>query len=423
MILKTSARGGSATGGKNSKLETSAGFTLIELLIYIAIFSIVVVTMAGLLVSITQVGDKTTSSSEVSSQLNFVMQNIQRLVKNSSNIDITADISTSTLVLRMEDPAKDPTVIFLSSSTVYLEEGSSPTTSLTSGNVTVNYLNFKKISQYPGHDIVYVDLAITNNAPATSSQLTRTLSSAIARVSAATFDSGLVPGTGSNYDVGTTGSPWRNGYFSGVVGIGTTAPAFPLHIKTIGTDATIEINNTGGTASDWAIQSISGPAMGSTGAAFGIYSFTNSAYRLAINGSGSVGIGTVSPGYTLTVNGTAWVTGGAWSGSDIRWKKDIVPLTDVLAKVNQLQAVTFNWRQDEFPGMKFPSSSQIGFIAQDVKPLFPELVTTDNNGYEGISYEKFVPVLAEAIKELKAQNDALTVKVDELEKKIDTLSK
>jgi len=130
--------------------------------------------------------------------------------------------------------------------------------------------------------------------------------------------------------------------------------------------------------------------------------------------NGNVGIGTTGPGYTLTVSGTAWVTSGAWSGSDIRWKKDVVPLSDVLGKVNQLQGVKFDWRKDEFPKMNFPSGSQIGFIAQDVEPIFPELVTTDNNGYKGISYEKFVPVLTEAIKELNA-------KVDSQQKEIESL--
>ncbi|MCX6702627.1 MAG: hypothetical protein NTW60_02060, partial [Candidatus Wolfebacteria bacterium] len=96
MFLKTqNSRLRQGYGGQ-AKLKTIAAFTLVELIIYTAIFSIVSITMTSLLVSITKVGDRTNSASEVSSQLNFVMQNIQRLVKNASNIDIQSGVSTST---------------------------------------------------------------------------------------------------------------------------------------------------------------------------------------------------------------------------------------------------------------------------------------------------------------------------------------
>lgn len=133
--------------------------------------------------------------------------------------------------------------------------------------------------------------------------------------------------------------------------------------------------------------------------------------------TGNVGIGTINPGYTLTVTGTAWVTSGAWSGSDLRWKKDVSPLSaDTLAKVDQLRPVTFNWRQDEYPDNHFPDGRQIGFIAQDVEKIYPELVTTDNNGYKGISYEKMVPVLTRAIQEQQKQIDLLREEIQELKK-------
>ena len=133
--------------------------------------------------------------------------------------------------------------------------------------------------------------------------------------------------------------------------------------------------------------------------------------------TGNVGIGTTAPGYTLTVNGTAWVTSGAWSGSDIRWKKNIKPLENSLSKLLQLQGVGFNWKKDEYPDLKFNDGPQIGFIAQDVEKIFPELVTTDNNGYKGISYEKIVPVLTEAIKEQQKQIEELKARIEILERK------
>ena len=126
------------------------------------------------------------------------------------------------------------------------------------------------------------------------------------------------------------------------------------------------------------------------------------------------GTGTTSPGYTLTVSGTSWTTNNAWAGSDIRWKQNIVPLQSSLDKVMQLKPVNFDWRTSEFPDLHFTNGTQIGFIAQDVEKVIPELVTTDNNGYKGLSYERITSVLTGAIQEqqteintLKAKNEML----------------
>ena len=146
--------------------------------------------------------------------------------------------------------------------------------------------------------------------------------------------------------------------------------------------------------------------------------------------AGNVGIGTTTAGYNLTVNGTAWVTGGEWSGSDARWKKNVSPLSGSLDKILKLRGVSFEWRADEFPAVKFSPGGQIGFIAQEVKKVVPEIVTTDNSGYLGISYEKLVPVLTEALKEqqrqiekLKAANSKLESANERLESRITALEK
>ncbi|PIY59476.1 secretion protein Por, partial [Candidatus Wolfebacteria bacterium CG_4_10_14_0_8_um_filter_37_11] len=49
--------------------------------------------------------------------------------------------------------------------------------------------------------------------------------------------------------------------------------------------------------------------------------------------------------------------------------------------------------------------------------IFPELVTTDNNGYKGISYEKIVPVLTEAIKDQQKEIKELKARIEILERK------
>jgi hypothetical protein len=46
-------------------------------------------------------------------------------------------------------------------------------------------------------------------------------------------------------------------------------------------------------------------------------------------------------------------------------------------------------------------------IAQEVESVLPDLVSTDTEGYKSLAYDKMTAVLVEAVKELKAQNDAL----------------
>ena len=129
---------------------------------------------------------------------------------------------------------------------------------------------------------------------------------------------------------------------------------------------------------------------------------------------GDVGIGILGTGgYKLYVNGTAYSTGG-WAGSDVRWKKNIIPLTYVLDKLLNLNGVNYEWRKTEFPEINFDSGQQIGLIAQEVEKIFPELVRTDNNGYKAVSYEKLSVVLLEGLKEQQKEIDELKSLVNSL---------
>jgi hypothetical protein len=58
----------------------------------------------------------------------------------------------------------------------------------------------------------------------------------------------------------------------------------------------------------------------------------------------------------------------------------------------------------------------IGVIAQQVEQIFPELVTTRDNGYKAVKYEKLTAILIEAVKEL-------TTKVEDLQNQINQLKK
>jgi len=66
--------------------------------------------------------------------------------------------------------------------------------------------------------------------------------------------------------------------------------------------------------------------------------------------------------------------------------------------------------------MQFNDERQLGFSAQEVEKLFPEIVMTDDNGYKSVDYGRLTPVLVEAIKEQQQQIIKLQVQIDELKK-------
>jgi len=116
--------------------------------------------------------------------------------------------------------------------------------------------------------------------------------------------------------------------------------------------------------------------------------------------------------------------------SDLRYKKDIDPLHNVLPDVLKLQGVKYNWRKEEFPDKHFDDKREIGIIAQEVEKLFPEIVNTDKDGFRSVDYGKLTPVLIEAIKELNAKNEAQQKTneaqqkmLEELKKEIEILKK
>ena len=101
----------------------------------------------------------------------------------------------------------------------------------------------------------------------------------------------------------------------------------------------------------------------------------------------------------------------AYSTSDIRLKENIQPIENALYKVNQISGNTFDWKSDpELTILHGFKGKDIGIIAQEIESILPEVVTTRDSGYKAVKYEKLVPLLIEAIKEL-------TDKVNKLENK------
>jgi Chaperone of endosialidase len=101
--------------------------------------------------------------------------------------------------------------------------------------------------------------------------------------------------------------------------------------------------------------------------------------------------------------------------SDRRLKKDITPFGPVLNQVAALQPVHYYWRAAEFPDRHFGTSRTYGLVAQDVEEVLPELVVTNGDGFKAVDYSKLPLLTIQAIKELKAENDALKQRVTETE--------
>ncbi len=207
---------------------------------------------------------------------------------------------------------------------------------------------------------------------------------------------------------------------AGFVGIGTSSPSAKLTIKSTGNTDAVVLERSGTTAKlvrlyeqdadgylevrsggDAIVSKLSGYAASPT------YFLSN------------VGIGTTNPTQKLSVTGNICYTGSIGACSDKRYKKDIVPLTNSLNKVLQMNGVNYNWKVNEFPDKQFTENKQVGFIAQEIEKLYPELVITGSDGYKSVDYSKLTPILVEAIKELKATIDKQNAETEAHNKKAD----
>ncbi len=115
----------------------------------------------------------------------------------------------------------------------------------------------------------------------------------------------------------------------------------------------------------------------------------------------------------LTRNGELYVGNALVQTSDANLKTNIQNLSDSLAKILELRGVTFNWKN------RVDEKENIGFIAQEVEKIFPELVYGED-GSKSVNYVSLVPVLVEAVKELDEKNKELEARLEKLEKRLGT---
>ena len=124
----------------------------------------------------------------------------------------------------------------------------------------------------------------------------------------------------------------------------------------------------------------------------------------------NVGVGITNPTSKLHVVGDIKITGVVTATdfdatSDIRLKTNIKPIDDPLAKVVQIEGVSFNWKED--------NKAALGVIADQVQEIIPELVRGDDP--KTVNYNGFIGLLIEAVKEQQTQIDNLNERLSKLE--------
>lgn len=225
----------------------------------------------------------------------------------------------------------------------------------------------------------------------------------------------------------------------GNVGIGTSTPQAKLDINygNAGTPATVRID---------ARLNSTGPGLKILGST---RSYSESLVEVdnylgnpnfVILSSGSVGIGMPNPQYTLDITGTAHLGYGVWQTSDIRFKKELLPIDSALDKILKLGGVSFEWIKDKTNNEDAPTDStnaddnlnrkyekdkihpedgrHYGVIAQEIEKVLPEVVREDNEGNKAVAYTEIIPILIEAMKEQQKQITDQQKKIDALEKKV-----
>jgi hypothetical protein len=244
---------------------------------------------------------------------------------------------------------------------------------------------------------------------------------------------------------------------SGNLGIGETSPSTPLSSArglvlkgSSDTQIRIQNTNTGSTSSDGFLLSIDNSASPlayvwnyeNAALIFG----TNNTERARITSAGTVGINTTSPdaatvltikarsgengmavkagtngNYGIYFNNTSDSTVGGIiinastttyaTSSDYRLKENVAPMTGALAKVLELNPVTYTWKADDSAGE--------GFIAHELQEVAPYAVTGEKDGekMQGVDYGKLTPILTAALQEAIAEIQSLKARIAVLEAK------
>jgi hypothetical protein len=148
----------------------------------------------------------------------------------------------------------------------------------------------------------------------------------------------------------------------------------------------------------------------------GIRAYASSGGYVGVYGEHSLNGGTGYVAYfynTGAGNGQYIANGGSWLAiSDERQKEDVKDL-DATERLMQLRPVDYLWKHQA--ASEEPDRRNLGFIAQEVQQVFPELVSTSPDGMLGVEYTGLIAPLVKALQEATQKIEALEARVAALE--------
>lgn len=199
---------------------------------------------------------------------------------------------------------------------------------------------------------------------------------------------------------------------NGLVGLGTSAPEFRLHIKDP-TAPVIVFEETDTTQKFY--QGVDGSGY------FIRQGTTANPDIISIKNTGRVGIGTNNPGYQLELSTDSAAKPGTstWTIASDRRLKDVrAPFTRGLAAIENIQPIYFNYKKDNALGL--PSEKEyVGIIAQEIQKNIPEATAVDEKGFLHVTNDSIIWTMFNAIKELyhkfNSESQVLREKISSLE--------
>ena len=119
------------------------------------------------------------------------------------------------------------------------------------------------------------------------------------------------------------------------------------------------------------------------------------------------------------------VIGNFYSLSDSRFKDNVTPLTNTLSGLEQLTGVSFRLNaapsdstRNRMINIKNDNRTRFGFLAQEVKEVYPELVRTDSLGYMYVDYIGMIPLIVNALNEIQAKADSQEIVIARLQQEL-----